>query len=93
MVRIVIRDEDQEKLHKHSEEIAALLNDNIRKLSPAHTIRLRGPMPAPIARIAGYYRNQIVMQSSRAESLQENCSHRCEAAYDDVASRKRGRGC
>jgi primosomal protein N' (replication factor Y) (superfamily II helicase) len=71
MVRIVIRDEDQEKLHKHSEEIAALLNEKIQQISPAHTIRLRGPMPAPIARIAGYFRNQIVMQSPRAESLQE----------------------
>lgn len=69
-VRIVIRDQDQEKLHKHSEEIAVLLGEKIAAM-PGMVIKLRGPMPCPISRIAGYYRNQIVMQSARAETLQE----------------------
>jgi primosomal protein N' (replication factor Y) len=70
MVRIVIRDEDQEKLHKLSEELAATLQGAMQKLKDT-TIRLRGPMPCPISRIAGFYRNQIVLQSPRAEMLQE----------------------
>ena len=31
---------------------------------------MRGPMPCAIGRIAGFHRNQIVLQSERAEALQ-----------------------
>jgi primosomal protein N' len=34
------------------------------------SILAKGPMPCAIAKIAGYYRNQIVLQSPRADLLQ-----------------------
>jgi primosomal protein N' (replication factor Y) len=67
-IRLVIRHHDREKLHNLSAEIAALLGD---KIQSSNAIRLRGPMPCPISRIAGYYRAQILLQSARPESLQE----------------------
>ena len=33
-------------------------------------VKMRGPMPCAISRIAGYYRNQIVLQSATAAPLQ-----------------------
>jgi primosomal protein N' (replication factor Y) len=67
MVRIVLRDQDQQKLHKYSEELAAVLNEAIAK---EKGIRIKGPMPCAISRIAGYYRNQIVMLCESASPLQ-----------------------
>ena len=37
---------EPEKLHRHSEEVAAVLNEVIAKLEP--TIRIKGPMPTSI---------------------------------------------
>ena len=79
MVRIILRDQEPQKLHKHSEETAGLLNEAIaaehqrqqeqtpQALAP---IRVKGPMPCAISRIAGYYRNQIVMLCPAAAPLQ-----------------------
>jgi primosomal protein N' (replication factor Y) len=67
MVRIIIRDQDQAKLHKRSEELAALFN---QAASRERDVTLKGPMPCAISRIAGYFRNQIVMLSPRASSIQ-----------------------
>ena len=68
MVRIVLRDQDTEKLNKLSEEIAAAVNDAV--VYTAAPVIVKGPMPAAISRIAGYYRNQIVLQAANAKSLQ-----------------------
>jgi primosomal protein N' (replication factor Y) (superfamily II helicase) len=68
MVRIVLRDQDPPKLHKYSEELAAVLNESIAKESGA--VRIKGPMPCAISRIAGYFRNQIVMLAESAAPLQ-----------------------
>jgi primosomal protein N' (replication factor Y) len=88
MVRIIIREQDQEKLHKYSEEIAAELAVGVDKVNregqgargegPAGgqgggggaVVIMKGPMPCAISRIAGYFRNQIVLQSARADGLQ-----------------------
>jgi primosomal protein N' (replication factor Y) len=68
MVRIVLRDQEPTKLHKYSEELAAVLNESIVKENGA--IRIKGPMPCAISRIAGYFRNQIVMLADSAAPLQ-----------------------
>ncbi len=68
MVRIILRDQEPEKLHRHSEELASHLAEAIAQV--AEPIRLRGPMPCPINRVAGYWRNQIVMLCDRAGPLQ-----------------------
>jgi primosomal protein N' (replication factor Y) len=68
MVRIVLRDEEQEKLFKLSEELGAALSEEAAKEGDA--VKLKGPMPCAISRIAGYFRYQIVMLSPEASRLQ-----------------------
>jgi primosomal protein N' len=72
MVRIVIRDEDQTRLDKRSQELAAWFT---QAAAAVDDVTLKGPMPCAISRIAGYYRNQIVLQSPRAGSLQRLLAH------------------
>ncbi|WP_428937335.1 replication restart helicase PriA [Fontivita pretiosa] len=68
MVRIVIRDQDAEKLNKRAEELAAQLSQATAPHGPA--VAMRGPMPCAIGRIAGYFRSQIVLISPSAARLQ-----------------------
>jgi primosomal protein N' (replication factor Y) len=69
MVRIIIRDQEQEKLHRLSDEIAAALSNAVADVGEGVTVK--GPMPCPISRIAGYFRNQIVLVSAKADRLQK----------------------
>jgi primosomal protein N' (replication factor Y) len=68
MARMVIRHQDQPQLHKLSQALAEQLTTAIMESKAA--VRLRGPMPCAITRIAGYYRNQIVLSSPSAEAIQ-----------------------
>jgi primosomal protein N' (replication factor Y) (superfamily II helicase) len=68
MVRIILREQELEKLLKLSEELAAKLRPAIEKHGNA--VLMKGPMPCAISRIAGYFRYQIVLSSLRASSLQ-----------------------
>jgi primosomal protein N' (replication factor Y) (superfamily II helicase) len=68
MVRIVLRDQDSDKLFKHCEELAAQLTE--AAAAEGDAIRMKGPMPCAISRIAGYFRNQIVLQAASAPPLQ-----------------------
>jgi primosomal protein N' (replication factor Y) len=68
MVRVVLRDQDQEKLHKYSEELAAAFTEAIS--ADGNRVKMKGPMPCPISRIAGYHRNQLVMSADSAGPLQ-----------------------
>jgi primosomal protein N' (replication factor Y) len=69
MVRIILRDQEADKLHKVSEQLAAAVNEAVAKVG--EDVRVKGPMPCAISRIAGYFRNQIVLTSPRAELLQK----------------------
>jgi primosomal protein N' (replication factor Y) len=69
MVRIVLRDQEPEKLHAHGDELASQLSAAIAAVAPG--IRMRGPMPCAINRIAGFWRNQIVLQCPTAGPLQK----------------------
>ncbi len=69
MVRIVARDQDQEKLTNLCEKLAAELTTATASLGDQ--VQIKGPMPCAIGRIAGYYRNQIVLQANRADRLQQ----------------------
>jgi primosomal protein N' (replication factor Y) len=68
MVRIVLRDQESDKLFKHSEELAAQLSE--AAAAEGDAIRMKGPMPCAISRIAGYFRNQIVLLAPTAAPLQ-----------------------
>jgi primosomal protein N' (replication factor Y) len=95
MVRIVMRDQEQEALHEKSEELGVKVMEAVAEVEaqtgetanfkPADLplasspilprspslILVKGPMPCAINRIAGYYRNQIVLQSPRPDLLQK----------------------
>jgi primosomal protein N' (replication factor Y) len=68
MVRIVLRDQESDKLFKHSEELAAQLSE--AAAGEGDLVRMKGPMPCAISRIAGYFRNQIVLLAPTAAPLQ-----------------------
>jgi primosomal protein N' (replication factor Y) len=69
MVRIILRDQDQQKLHKLSDEVAGAIATATAGID--EPIAIKGPMPCPINRIAGYYRNQIVLGSEKSQPLQK----------------------
>ena len=68
MVRIILREEEPTRLHKRSEDLAALLAEAVGRERGA--VRMKGPMPCAISRIAGNYRNQIVMLAATPGPLQ-----------------------
>jgi len=68
LARIILRHQDQEELHKIARELAEKTAAAIADTQTAVT--MRGPMPCAIGRIAGFHRNQILLQSQRAEALQ-----------------------
>ncbi|MGN6727354.1 MAG: replication restart helicase PriA [Tepidisphaeraceae bacterium] len=68
MVRIVVRDQSIEALHQRSQELATLLESAIAENAAA--VDIRGPMPCPIERIAGFHRAQIVLNCRQASVMQ-----------------------
>ncbi|MEM7808093.1 MAG: primosomal protein N' [Planctomycetota bacterium] len=68
MVRIILRDRDEEKLLTRAEVLAGQLSDAADP--EGDSVHIDGPMPCPISRIAGYFRQQIVLRSPQAMPLQ-----------------------
>jgi primosomal protein N' (replication factor Y) len=73
MVRIILRDQDQEKLHRLSDDLSAAVNSAVHEVGEG--VAVKGPMPCPISRIAGYFRNQLVLVSPSAQKLQRVLAH------------------
>jgi primosomal protein N' (replication factor Y) len=69
MARIILRGQDATDLHKHADQLTADLSAAIGTVGPDQ-VRLKGPMPCPINRIAGYWRDQIVLFSAKPQALQ-----------------------
>ncbi len=72
MARIVVRDADHSKAAAHAERIVEALRSAMEPLpqSPNEWIRLRGPMPAPISRVAGFHRIAIEVMASSPGAIQ-----------------------
>jgi primosomal protein N' (replication factor Y) len=68
MARIILRHEDQAQLHKIAHEVAEKATAAIA--AAGGIVTMRGPMPCAIGRIAGFHRNQILLQAERPEPLQ-----------------------
>jgi primosomal protein N' (replication factor Y) len=68
MVRIIMRHQEKEELHKISRDLAEKL-----KAAGAgeNGVKMRGPMPCAIGRIAGFERSQILLSCERVEALQK----------------------
>ena len=76
MVRLVLRDQDLEKLQKFSEQLFAALTAAIAADDATRqVVKSLGPTPCAIGRIAGYHRYQIVLSAPRPEPLQRLLSN------------------
>ena len=69
MARVVVRDIDHEKSFLLCKKLSQDLSRFNQQLG--NLVRLRGPMPCPIARIADFHRHQIEMIAPDAGTLQK----------------------
>jgi primosomal protein N' (replication factor Y) len=67
MVRIILRDQELEKLSALGDELAG----DLRVAIGSRAVDMRGPSPCAISRISGYLRSQILLISTKASLLQE----------------------
>jgi primosomal protein N' (replication factor Y) len=77
LVRIVLRDQDEEKLHPRSESLAGSFFD----AAQGQGVDVRGPMPCAIRRIAGYFRQQILLAAEGPMPLQRVLARVREAGH------------
>ncbi len=72
MARIVVRDTDYGRCRETAERLAESLHGMAGRPRPDATpaIRVRGPAPCPIARIAGRHRHQVEIFADTAADLQ-----------------------
>jgi primosomal protein N' (replication factor Y) len=83
MVRIILRDEDLDKLHDRSQRLAAALAGPVSR--HAGHVKLKGPMPCAINRIAGYHRAQLLLFGPGPVPLQQVLADaREEKAFSDT---------
>ncbi len=68
LVRIVVRDQDEDKLLKRCDE---LLSDLAPAAAKDPHVELRGPAPCAINRISGYWRHQILLTAPGPAPLQK----------------------
>lgn len=68
LCRIIVRDQDPQQLQK---DVAALAEAIESRLAEHPEVRLRGPMPCAINRIAGYHRANLLLSASRPAELQK----------------------
>lgn len=69
MARVVVRDVDHEKSFLLCKKLSMELARCNQQLG--NVVRLRGPMPCPIARIADFHRHQVEMIAPDASTLQK----------------------
>ncbi len=79
MVRIVVRDQDEEKVIARSEGLAGVVFDAAERFGSE--VHIAGPMPCPISRIAGFHRQQIVMTAVTPQPLQRVLAFIREAGH------------
>ena len=72
MARIVVRDADYRRSRQGAERLAESLRSLAGRPGPGDTpsVRVRGPAPCPIARIAGRHRHQVELFAETAALLQ-----------------------
>ena len=69
-VRIIIRDEDPQIVAERAEKLANELHEAIAAHGGEVIMKNDGPIPAPIGRIAGFIRLQIVLLATKASAIQ-----------------------
>lgn len=69
MARIILRDQDLAKLAARADALAQRLSAATATHGTA--VSVKGPMPCAIARIAGYFRHQVIISSASAARVQD----------------------
>ena len=69
MARIVVRDQDFAQCVEHARALGGHLEQGAQRLG-GH-VQVRGPMPCPIARIAGFHRQQVELVAPGAGQVQQ----------------------
>jgi primosomal protein N' (replication factor Y) len=87
-LRRVVKIELRSPMEKTAEDAAKAVRDRIRRLMKGSETALLGPAPAPIARVRGKYRFQLLLISSRREQLRALATEGRNAAEE-----KFGRKC
>lgn len=65
MVQILVRDKDQKRAETHIRELAAALSNH----PLGRNVRLSGPAPAPLERLRGQWRFQLLARSADGRAL------------------------
>jgi primosomal protein N' (replication factor Y) len=81
LVRIVIRDQDEDKLLNRAETLGAVFYDTAAAVGGGDPVQVLGPMPCPISRIAGFFRQQILMRAAGPAPLQKVLARVREAGH------------
>jgi primosomal protein N' (replication factor Y) len=71
MARVVCRDRDHKKASAATMGLAEALRDEIRQRGWESSVRIVGPGPAPIARIAGHHRFELMLIGRQRMAIQE----------------------
>ncbi|MFM9956926.1 MAG: primosomal protein N' [Phycisphaerales bacterium] len=73
MARVVCRDEDAAKAEASAGVIADALRTAVERapVESSGNVRVKGPMPCPISRVAGYYRFAVELLAPGARQVQE----------------------
>jgi primosomal protein N' (replication factor Y) len=70
MARIVCRDEDAAKAESRAGEIASALREALARENAEAGCLIKGPMPCPIARLAGHHRFAVELLAPGAAQIQ-----------------------
>ena len=68
LVRLVMRDHKLKKVETAGRRLREQIDHICEEL--ALVLRVRGPLPASLARLEGYHRWQLLIQADRAEPIQ-----------------------
>ncbi len=71
MARVVCRDRDHTKAGAAARALAEVLSGEIKDRGWESAVRIVGPGPAPIARIAGHYRFELMLIGRQRMAIQE----------------------
>jgi primosomal protein N' (replication factor Y) len=71
MARIVCRDRDYHKVSVAASRLATVLREEIIRRGMDPAVQIAGPQPAPIARIAGHHRQEIIITGRQRMAIQE----------------------
>ncbi len=69
LARIILRDRKLEKVESASQQLRKDIDYLVRERN-LQTIKVRGPVPAALARLEGYFRQHILLQAQTAEPIQ-----------------------